>query len=230
VETRGSAVTNGQGGNNDGIWEIQTVNGNTSVEVQGKINAAGATVEAINPTRIEVDPDGQQFRYPDDLGKVVVISGSSQGNDGSYVISDLFDPYTLVNLASFDTPIPQTTNICEVTAATFVTETGLDWRLNPSFVDETPIETESSDAGSFIGTTLTLREAVPHPTVLQVAYSQVLSALVLLNFSVKNGIVQTIPTVLWEYYPFYLSDPLGYIRAYLDDITAAGVIPEYTLE
>jgi hypothetical protein len=33
----------------------------------------------------------------------------------------------------------------------------------------------------------------------------------------------------YEFYPFYIADPLGYVRSYLDAITAAGVIPDYKL-
>ena len=88
-----------------------------------------------------------------------------------------------------------------------------------------------SSAASESGGTITLRTPLPTVDFLcDVWYSEVLSALVLLDFSIENAIVQFLPEVLWQYYPFYLSDPLGFIRAYLDDITAAGVIPEYSLE
>ena len=82
---------------------------------------------------------------------------------------------------------------------------------------------------------MTLRQALPLTSsqayrVLEVIYSQVLSAQVLLNTLVTNQVIQTSPNLLFSYYPFYLADPLGYVRAYLSILTAAGVIPEFLVE
>lgn len=222
----GSTTANPQGGNNDGIYDVTSIVSGDTVDLQGRAQENG-TVQSAQPLRFVADEDGQQFQFPDDLGKTLVISGSSQGNDGSYTIDKLLDDVTLVDLESFATPIRQKTTICEVTAATFVSEGGLDWRLDPAFVTETPLDWELSDAGSFSGTTLTLRQALPSTEVVAVIYSQVLSAQILLDIAIHNELTQLLPTLLFSYYPFYLSDPLGFIRIFLDDVTAAGVIPEF---
>ena len=83
---------------------------------------------------------------------------------------------------------------------------------------------------------ITLRQAMPTlaasagtiTRVLRVAYSEVLSAQVLLNNTIINDLVSAGPPKVYRYYPFYLSDPGGFIRRYIDLITAAGVIPELT--
>lgn len=236
IETYGSGVTNPEGGNNNGKFEVSSYTDANNIEVQGveQVDSA-STVGQPNPRRIIVDSRQQQFIYPDDLGKEIVLLDSVQGNNGTYVIEKLLDPDTLINLAAWSTPLRTETNVCEIEEPAplfeFVPETAISFRVNPVFVAEGSMSFVMSDAGSESGGTLTLREPLPSADdIVDVWYNEVLSALVLLDFSIKNVIVQTLPEILWQYYPFYLSDPLGFVRAYLDDITAAGVIPEYDVE
>jgi len=63
-----------------------------------------------------------------------------------------------------------------------------------------------------------------------VMYSNVLSAQALLNALIVNQIIAEIPDLLFSHYPFYIADPLGFVRTYLDSITAAGVIPDFLIE
>ena len=239
VVIRNGTVLNAQGGSNNGIYQIASVVGAPSdqVELEGE-SFIGAAVNAdLNPLRVRVDDEGQQFTFPDDLGKTLVISGSDQGNNGSYTIDKLLDSETLTDLESFATTLEQRTNVCEVTAATFVTESGLTYRVDPAFETEASVEWEASDMGSVSGTTLTLRQALPTlpagvvapaPTrVLAVRYSDVLSAQILMDVTITNTLLATLPSLVFSYYPFYLSDPLAFIRNYVDDVTAAGVIPEF---
>lgn len=234
IDLSKATVANPQGGNANGSFEIEAYVNPQVVDVRGVTYEAGATVQTANPLRVTVDARSRQFQFPDDLGKELVFTNSAQGNNGTYVVDKLLDADTLVDLEDWATPLRQKTTICEIVEPTpgfeFVSETALDWRLDPDFLDETDIQGDLSDAAGESGGVITLRQALPNTLHVQVSYSEVLSALVLMDFSFQNVKVQELPSILWKYYPFYLSDPLGFIRAYLDDITAAGVIPEYSLE
>lgn len=236
ILTKGSTATNGDGGNNNGDWIVDSYVDTDNVELLGR-QQYNATVQAAFPTRIVVPTRTQLFKFPDDLGKQIILEGSLLGNDGTFVIEDLLDPDTLTTLKAGATPIPATTNVCLVRNTnppggypSFNTETGLNWRLQPVFVNETGLDWELAEAGSRAGTTLTLRQSLPlHPVVLAVRYSQLLSAQLLFDNNVLNALLQEVPDLIYQYYPFYLSDPLGFVRQYLDDITAAGVIPDYEI-
>lgn len=237
IETTGSGATNSYGGNNNGKFEVSAFTDVNNIEVQGVTQEAAASmIGSSDPLRIVVDERKQQFVFPDDLGKEIVLLDSAQGNNGTYVIEKLFHPNGVDDLAAdFDTPLRTVTNICEVEEPApsfeFVAETGVSFRLDPVFVSEGSMSFVMSAAGSESGGTLTLREALPSADdIVDVWYNEVLSALILLDLNVKNEIVQLLPEILWQYYPFYLSDPFGFVATYLDDLTAAGVIPEYSVE
>lgn len=220
---------------NNGRFEIVGFVSTQVAVLRGPLNPGLIAQSGGNPLRVEVDPAGQLFQYPDDIGKKLVITGSTSGNDGTYFIGTLLQPGTLQDLSSGDTPVPEKTYIAEVTAASFVPETNLSWRLTPAFTVESPVDWEMSDASSVSGTTLTLRQALPLSAsecyrVLEVIYSNVLSAQILLNSLIENEVIQEVPDLLFSYYPFYLADPLGYVRSYLDTLTAAGVIPDFLVE
>jgi hypothetical protein len=220
---------------NNGRFEILNLVSTQVARLVGPLNPGLIAQSGGNPLRVEVDPAGQLFQYPDDIGKKLVISGSVSGNDGVYTVGTLLQPGTLQDLSSGATPVPEKTYIAEVTAASFVPETNLNWRLTPAFTVESPVDWEMSDASSWTGTTLTLRQALPLSAaqcyrVLEVIYSNVLSAQILLNSLIENEVIQEVPDLLFSYYPFYLADPLGYVRSYLDTLTAAGVIPDFLVE
>ena len=228
----GSGATNGQGGNNNGRYFVDSLVSAQVAELRGRVEE-GAEVQTA--TRIAVPTDGPQFQFPDDLGKEIVLSGSALANDGPYIIDKLLQPGTLTDYQTFATPVPEKTNICEIVGGGLTPETDLDWQLNPQFVNESPVDWELSDAGSVTGTTATLRQALPLSAsdcyrVLTVIYSTVLSAQLLRNALVNNYVVAEFPDLLFGYYPFYIADPLGFVRTYLDAITAAGVIPDFLVE
>jgi len=222
----GSTVSNPQGGNNNGDFVIDAVVGPAIVDLVGAVKD-GASVSTANPTRITVD-EPNVFNFPDDLGKQIVISGSTSGNNGTYVISKLLQPGTYADFdADFDTPMKEKTNICEVTAATFTTETGLNWQLNPVFVTESGLDWVQADAGTLSGAQLTFRQSLwAKGLTLEIAVSDVLTGQLLTDIDVGNLVIDPGPPVLYEWYPFYLADPVGAIAAYIDTITVAGVIPE----
>lgn len=236
LEIMNSGVTNPYGGNNNGRYVVSQYLSGTQVEVEGAVVNGGATFSgSTHPRRIIVDPQRHQFEYPADLGKEIVILDSDQGNNGTYVIEKLLDPNTLVNLAAWQTPVLQKTNVCEILEPvplfSFVAESGVSYRVDPVFVTGSNHMAVLSDAGSESGGAVTLRQSLWLANYyVDVYYSQVLSALVLLDITVGNEKVQLLPEILWQYYPFYISDPTGYISAYIDDLTAAGVIPELVVE
>lgn len=230
----GLTATNGSGGKNNGRWAI-TARSGTQVTL-GPIAQTNATVPGgVAPTRISVPLTSRQFQFPDDLGRSITISGSTLGNNGTWVIQKLLDPDTLVDLSSWASHEPIKTNVCEVTGASFVPETGLAWQLSPDFVNETPVAwaiPESIDVTG--GNSIALRQPLPTLEVgvlkvLAITYSDVLSAGILVDINAFNEIIQEVPELWWKYYPFYLSDPLGFVRTYLDEITAAGVIPDFQI-
>lgn len=229
-----STALNAQNGNNSGLYEIETVDSDELVTLRG-VQSTGAQVSGANPTRIIVSGNPDAFQFPDDLGKQIVITGSAVGNNGTYVIDKLLDPDTLTDLEAPATELRQKTNVCEVVAATFVAESNLTWRLLPQFVNESNLVWELYDAGSFAGTTVTLRQALPLATggytrILDVLTTNVLSAQLLAVQDAVNALISEGPPPTYEYYPAYLSDPLEFLKAYLDDLTAAGVVPEFSIE
>ena len=231
---RGSGITNPAGGNNNGHYLVDSYVGPGVVELVGPVKP-GVTLELGSPKRITLaDPEG--FTYPDDLGKKIVISGSSLGNNGTYTIEKLWifqSPATWKDLDTYNTgdQVTVKTNICTVLEVDpFVSEVGLSYQLKPVFANEGSLDWELSDASSFSGTTLDLRNGLwANGLIMEIRYSNVLTAQLLADNQVDNVIIATGPPVLYEYYPFYLQDILGLIRAYIDAITAAGVIPEFEI-
>ena len=234
IEVLGSAdAVRGAGlGDNNGVYEVTTFNGAGSVEVQG-VTYADALIQnlTVGTARIVVPAKGQQFKYPQDLGKEIVISGSSLGNDGTYVITDLLDPLSLSSLDDGLTRVPSETNACVVSSG-LVTEVDVDYRIDPNFVTESGIDFVLSDAGSRTGTALTVRDTFPltgNHAVYALTFSQLLTAQLLQDEDVENEVTQASP-LEFAYYPFYLNDPVGLVAAFIDDLTAAGVIPDTKLE
>lgn len=225
----GSTATNPSGGSNNFRGEIVTVPTSEMVTVQG--------VEEVTTALVDMPGDklyvgrSNAFQYPDDLGKQIVLSGSSLGNDGTYTIQALLQQGSEVDLSTF-TNIRETTNIAVLSSGLVVDEQGLTWRMDPVFIVETGINWELSDAGSFSGTTGILRQAVPIPNgsytrVMEVYSVNIPSAQILLDATIVMALLSTTPR-LYSYYPFFLNDPLAAVRGYIDDLTAAGVIPDYS--
>jgi hypothetical protein len=224
-----ASAVNPQGGSAKGRYTINSFVSSAAVTLKGGAGTA-AVVAGVTPTRVVVE-DEHAFKYPDDLGKTITLSGSLLGNNGTFTITALREPGTLTNFATYGTPgIEAYTNICEVAAATFVSETGLAWQLLPVFVNDASVDGLLSDAGSVAGTTATLRQALPYPTAVVLArVSRVQTGQLLADANVANYKTNESP-LRYLFYPIYLSDPLGYLRQYLDQLTVAGVIPEFRAE
>lgn len=235
VITRYSTVTNAYGGNNNGIWKILARTSATQVTLVGE-DHTDAFVDTGNPKQISAD--SPVFQFPDDLGRKIVITNSINGNNGTYTIAKLFQDGTGKDLAAdFDTPVREKASVCEVAeSVAFVTEGGLTFHLEPNFTLEDMAFTlsDASDVVSVGGLPkLQIRgnfsagSAVNKSTYL--SYSRVLTGQILLDSNPVLSVISEVP-LRYSHYPFYLTDPLGYVRSYLDDLTAAGVIAEYMTE
>jgi hypothetical protein len=234
LEITGSTATNAQGGNNNGRWLVDDVIDSSRAYVLGP-QQTGAQVDGAQPTRIVIPGNRRALKFPDDLGKKIVLTDADvPGNNGEYVISVLRDPDTLADLAGFDTALESYTNVCEVIGATFTSEAEIDWKLKPVFVNEGGLSWELSDAGSFSGTGVALRQVLPLTTgsparVFDVMATHLPTSQILAGSDVGNVLEQLEPEVVFAYYPFYLTVPWGYVERYVDDITVAGVIAEIDL-
>jgi hypothetical protein len=117
-------------------------------------------------------------------------------------------------------------------AAVLSIESAMGWHLTPDFTNESGLYWLLSDAGSWIGTSVVPRSTIPLVAALGARLAvvvnapTVLSAQALVDADVENGLVSEAPLV-YDYYPFYVTDPLGFVRTYIDMITSAGVIPEW---
>jgi hypothetical protein len=86
--------------------------------------------------------------------------------------------------------------------------------LLPQFVTDSGLSFEIVDAGSVVGSTLTLRQALASPQLLLLRHTTVPSAGVF-ELGADNN-----PAA---FFPFYLWDSWGWIRDYLDVVKPAGV-------
>lgn len=240
IVLRNSWAVNAQGGNNNFAGRVAAEVVPGTVTLAGEEHVEGATVDSAAPTRVVVD-DHEAFTYPDDLGKTLVISGSALGNNGAYTIVSLLEEGTLVDLATYGTQYPpglnytpkeaRRTGVAVLAAAAFVSEPDLTWRLDPAFVAEPlvgmavhTIAYECSDCGVEVAGALTLPVAVwagGLPGMLMVVHEgQVKSAQLLPGVKTENDPAGT-------YWPFYLSDLIGFLEAYLYPLLAAGIIPRF---
>lgn len=222
LDLRGATAPNAQGGTANGRYTVAEVLDSQTVRLEGRPVAGGAVVDSSTPQRVVLSAEALSF--PDDLGKVLRLGGSALGNGGDWTIVSLLHPVSLADLGSFDTPFPEKTHICEVAAASFVSEVGLDWELIPAFVDDASLVWELSGAGEFAADVATWRDALPaldgaYPRVLEVLASTVLSAQLLPDATVEN--IETLG--VWSHHPAYLATAWHYLLYYLDRLVAAGV-------
>jgi hypothetical protein len=149
-------------------------------------------------------------------GKTVVLSNSGLGNDGDFPVLEVLDPWRVRVDAS------------ALGGAEFVAEIGLSWAFKETLFTASvgASDYEVVDKGSHAAPTITLGDTLPSGTEdVEVWYTSVLSAQILRSEFVQNeGSLGAEPGI---YYPFYIFDVDRATRQILDEITAAGVIPEY---
>lgn len=198
-----------QDNENNGLWQATyvsagqiTLSGVTQsgVQVDGQTGVGDGAIVTINSPLFRTN----------DVNKDIKITGSGSGNDGTYPAVRFIDNYNM-----------EVTN-----AGGFTAESNVSWEFEPNFSVESSVDWELIDAGSTAAKVLTLRDSLPAATIgVKVWYTTVLSAQIMLNEFVTNkGEAVGAPDL---YYPFYLYDVDSSTRQLVDEITAAGVIPNF---
>jgi hypothetical protein len=200
----------------------------------GQTGATGSTSTA-NPDRFI---DLSASFAPTVVGKLLVIrSATNPVNVGVFLITArLSGEILLTNSVDIGQSwITESTISWEIHESTgWVTETGLDYRVKPNFVDETGLGWELSGTADVTGAVVTLRQDPPFDfsavaLILRATYSMVLSAQLLPDEEVAAEAIPATDPVEYTYYPFYMpASPLGAFEAFIDELTVAGVIPEIT--
>lgn len=142
-------------------------------------------------------------------GKILSITAAGVGgNNGLRKIATLIDART-VRLGSH-----------LALAALAVDPVLARWKKNPNFSTEASLEWEVVGTGTVAaGGVLTFQRALYAATVaVEVAYLTTRTGIILTNEFDRNTGAQ---------FPFYLADPLAFVRGIIDTITVAGVIPRY---
>lgn len=191
----------------NGAGAITSTAAQVVAAVQANVSAAALVeVEALTDGAGVVSSTAALPFAGGEDGKLLTLLGSGAGNDGTYKIATLLDERTVL-LGSHLAP------------ADLSVESGLRWRKDPNFAAEAGLDWEVIAAGSVADNTLSLRTPASAPGVtLEVAYDSALSGLILRDeFAVNDGSMS----------PLYLADPFAFLRAIIDAITVAGVIPKY---
>jgi hypothetical protein len=191
---------------NWGLWEA-TYGSSTTLTLAGISHAGTARVYTSGSTQyLELlDP----LLHSKHIGKDIIISGSALGNNRTVTLATMEHE----RLGAVTNP-----------GADFIDEDELDWEFDTEFVNESNIPWELVDAASKSGVNLTLREALPAATTgVRVHYTTVLSAQLL-----RNEFTRNLGTGSDLYYPAYLFDIDAGIKAMIDLVTAAGVIPRFS--
>jgi len=211
----------GDEGRNHGLWEM-TYSNSTTIVLDG-IERDGANVD-------EADDDVITFDHPwireEDVPKRIVISGSSENNDGTYEIQAWGGQNGLTGADLSLTRYQVRVDVTGHPDGGFNTETNLTWKFQPYFDSESGIRWEIVGAGSVAGKNITLRDSLPNSSQpVRIWYTAVLSAQALENESVTNeGSDGAEPNI---FYPFYLWDVDMETRSILEDVSAEGVIPKF---
>lgn len=226
-EVINSSIVNVLGGNNNIKGVINSVNSSTEISLS-PISYSNCTIES---NKLFLPSGVDKFKFPDDLGKKVEITNSTLGNNGTYYITGLYAENSLETDGFW-------INFMDALTPDFIEYTSVA-RLSGSLTDEPDIEfsklisfqTESnlgfihSDSGMQSSDTLTLKDPLwANDLLMEVGISNVLTGQMLLDSDVDNELISSNP-LTYRYYPFYLSDVLGSLEGFIDELTIAGVIP-----
>ena len=230
-EVINSSIINAYGGNNNIKGTIQAVNSSTEI-ILSPIDYSGSTIQ---DNMLFLHEDSEKFKYPDDLGKQIEITNSISGNNGTYTITDLYveNSYDVdghwINLGNQLTPgFSDRTTVARL-SGTLTDELNIDFSKRLiGFTTESNLGFIHSDTGTQSSATLTLRDPLwANNLLMEIGISNVLTGQLLLDTTVDNELISSSP-LTYEYYPFYLSDTLGSLEAFIDELTIAGVIPTVT--
>jgi hypothetical protein len=209
------------GGTAQGEWEVATYVGANDVTLRGPTERELGSIGTQYPRQLYVAHNPHAFTWPDCQGhQIQILSGA---NAGTYTIGYVLDPVTRTRYndrfpAELASPVPirQHSNLIELTTdlPAPADDSLVNWRLLPQFVTDSVLSFEIVDAGSVVGSTLTLRQALASPQLLLLRHTTVPSAGVF-ELGADNN-----PAA---FFPFYLWDAWGWIRDYLDVVKPAGV-------
>jgi hypothetical protein len=232
---------NAGGGTPVGAWEIASFVNLNEVTVVGATQQ-GARMRAAFPARITIRGDRFPFVWPHVRGHKIVIETGP--NAGTYDIGTILDPETLTDVDLFPdmavgaqvAELPEVrTNVLEVSnppAGGFLNDDEASWHIEPVFaVDAGPIVFETVDTGNVQnGNELHFdRQALPIGTIgswnpiYEILYSRVLSA----QARDERDTNELVSPGVYTMYPFYLEDSWGFLRGVLDQLTVAGVLPDF---
>lgn len=224
VKVTNSALSNGTGGNNNGVYEISSFISATTVVVTGILNEVALDIPAAGNN---VTIRRGEFVFPDDLGKSVVITGSILGNNVTRLVTDLKDENGVSYLTKYGTASGAKfrARTAVVDGAALVAESGLNYKLNPNFIVDT-CDIEVFGCGLLSGLNATIRDTLPDDDFeISVVWTEVFSGQVLLDPSIQNLYEGAFSS--FDRYPVYAFDPFAALRGYVDGFLAAGVTPEY---
>jgi hypothetical protein len=176
---------------------VEAVNANTSFSAIAEASLVGDGSGVVAAVASTFFADGED-------GKLLTISGSALGNNGTRKLATLVDERTV--LLGSHLSIPAMTE-----------ESGLTWQKDPNFATESGLDIEIVAGGTISASpTLTLRRALAaSPQLLELQYSvrpdgQLESSV---NVDGSSGARA----------PLYLADPLAFLRGIIDTLTVAGV-------
>ena len=220
-------------GSNDGKYTIVAVDANDTV----RLSAGSFTAASVGGTpgqASRLDAAEAVFRYPEDVGKEVVIKGGSNAA-GTYIVAQVLGPDNL----AYALPYPATGAAVLLrrdngSSPSFAPRNDLSFDLLPRFADETGVAWQLADAGEIGGTAASPsyapRQALPDPAGDYVAAcNTVPGGTVLYDELPAAKLVQAGPPAAFSVYPFYVSDPFSFVQNYLSQLTAAGIKATLTL-
>ena len=224
-EIKNSTALNSYGGNNNGKYIISSVVDSTHITL-GPITKNGANIEDGSSGMVVFPNTENSLKYPDDLGKLIEITGSILGNNGIYYIESILQDDTLLDFSTLNTSMVEHTRTCILNDTSLINEVDLTYSILPNFVTDSNLSLIHSDSSNISGSTITLRDALwTNDLILEIGTTSVLSAQLLYDAEIVNTLVSTNPSA-YEYYPFYLVDKEEIIKSFIDDLTIAGVIPK----
>jgi hypothetical protein len=215
----------GPSGSNDGAYLVDAVSASAATLIRFRRQDAVLGSQAAASNQMDL-PDAA-LRYPQDLGRQVVIAGQS-GNAGTYYISALIDalgqvcrlPYArrcascLLVSANGSTPIfVSEASTPVVVQPAFVTESGLAYRIAVGF----------ALVPSGANVQLRLYQPLPDASLpYDITYDDHLGSTLI--DEQEPVVVQTgDDPVRFSTYPIYFEDSLSFVGNYLDQLTVAGV-------
>jgi len=181
-----------------GLWEIVAFLAANEVRLDGVLHTGTARFSSLTPTYFYSD---DPVFEPYNVGKTIIVSGSTAGNDGPHVITSFVGSDTVICAAS-----------------TFVSETGATWKFSAFFSVKAGLIFEVIAAGTAAATLLTWRDALPGATLpVHAEYTTVDSAQLVKDETVTIGTRK----------PYWLIGTDEWLQNLIRNIVPAGTVPKF---